>query len=304
MMYLEIDPQKSAGVRWRRRLGIKLGVFYQHEPRELPSAEQKKEDTSNTRNLPSISIVTPSCNHGIFIGSTVQSVLSQEYPNLQYVIQDAESTDCTPTVLGMFSPGLFELNVEPDAGQADAINKGFRKCDGEILGYLNSDDLLLGNALKTVGEFFRDNPAVDVVYGNRLIIDSNGKNVGRWILPRHDGKVLRWVDYVPQETLFWRRRAWEQIGGFVDDQLNFAIDWDLLLRFEKNGAVFAHLPNLLGAFRVHCSQKSNALYDSIGRREMDSIRRKYRNNISKIALKAKHCQFLINHFLADRRFIG
>lgn len=303
MMYLEIDPQNSAGVRWRRRLGIKLGVFYQHEPQELPRV--KREDVAmNARNLPSISIVTPSCNQGIFIGSTVQSVLSQQYPNLQYVIQDAESADSTPSVLSAFASELFELNVEPDAGQADAINKGLRKCDGEILGYLNSDDLLLGNALKIVGEFFRDNPMVDVVYGNRFIIDSHGKNIGRWILPGHDGKVLRWVDYVPQETLFWRRRIWERIGGYVDDQLDFALDWDLLLRFEQSGAVFAHLPNLFGAFRVHLSQKSSALYNSTGQREMDSIRRKYRNNISKITLKAKHCRFLINHLLADRRFVS
>jgi hypothetical protein len=96
--------------------------------------------------------------------------------------------------------------------------------------------------------------------------------IGQWILPGHDGEMLSWADYVPQETLYWRRSIWEKAGGRVDESFRFAMDWDLLVRLRDAGARFAHIPRFLGAFRVHPQQKSTAQIADVGVAEMNRIR--------------------------------
>jgi hypothetical protein len=152
-----------------------------------------------------------------------------------------------------------------------AINRGFASTTGEIMGWLNSDDLLLPGALAHVARYFADHPEVDVVYGNRLMIDANDGQIGAWILPGHDDDALTLADFVPQETLFWRRRIWDAAGARIDEEFAYALDWDLLLRFRSAGARMAHLPRYLGAFRVHDEQKTSATV-SIGLAEMAQLR--------------------------------
>jgi hypothetical protein len=139
------------------------------------------------------------------------------------------------------------------------------------MGWLNSDDLLLPGALAYVARYFSDHPEVDVVYGNRLMIDENDGQIGAWILPQHNDAVLTLADYVPQETLFWRRRIWDASGGRVDQSFSYALDWDLLLRFRAADARMAHLPRFLGAFRVHDQQKTSTAL-SVGLQEMGRLR--------------------------------
>jgi hypothetical protein len=129
------------------------------------------------------------------------------------------------------------------------------------MAYLNSDDLLLPGSLAYVARYFRAHPNVDVIYGNRMMIDENDGHIGSLILPRHDDDELTYLDFVPQETLFWRRSAWDAAGGRIDASLRFAIDWDLLLRFRDTGAKIVRLPRFLGAFRVHDEQKTATWYD-------------------------------------------
>src|SRR5207244_4015693 len=131
-------------------------------------------------------------------------VLGQQYPRLEYIVQDGGSSDETPAVLERYRPQLTRWESRADRGQAHAINLGFRHATGDVLGYLNSDDLLLPGAVRYVGAFFARHPQIDVVYGHRVMIDESDAEVGRWVLPPHEDEVLRWVDYVPQETLFWR----------------------------------------------------------------------------------------------------
>ena len=95
------------------------------------------------------------------------------------------------------------------------------------MAYLNSDDLLLPGALPTVAAYFAQHPEVEVVYGHRVVIDEAGDEIGRWVLPPHDDKALRWADYIPQETLFWRRSIWGKSGGRMDETFRFALDWEL-----------------------------------------------------------------------------
>lgn len=219
-----------------------------------------------------ISIVTPSLNQAQFVEDTVQSVLGQRYPRLEYIVQDGGSTDETHEILKRYRSRLHRLQVQPDEGQAHAINLGFEHAAGEIMAYLNADDILLPGALPYVARYFQRHPDVDAVYGHRVIVDEEGMEVGRWVLPRHRDEVLSWVDFVPQETLFWRRSLWERAGGKVDNESRFALDWELMLRFCDAGARVVRLPRFLGAFRVHEEQKTSAQMDTAGNREMARIR--------------------------------
>jgi glycosyltransferase involved in cell wall biosynthesis len=238
----------------------RLGLLRHHPP--VPLVVPTSYFTTDAPTpAPTISIVTPSFAQGHFLERTLYSVVNQNYPALEYVVQDGGSTDETIEVLRRYEHSLLHWASEPDDGQGDAINRGFAHTSGEIMAYLNSDDLLLPGALAFVARYFAAHPDVDVVYGNRMMIDENDGHIGSLVLPRHDDEELTLLDFVPQETLFWRRSAWEAAGGQIDPSLRFAIDWDLLLRFRESGAKIVRLPRFLGAFRIHEEQKTATWYD-------------------------------------------
>lgn len=253
------------------RLRPRLGKLRHHPPRPLNmSAPYVRE--ALPASAPRISVVTPSFNQAAFIRDTIAGVLDQNYPDLEYIVQDGGSTDGTVEILKSYGDRLTHWESNGDTGQANAVNKGFRATSGEIMAYLNSDDLLTPGALNYVGNFFNRRPDVDVIYGHRILIDESGLEIGRWVLPPHQGGVLRWADFVPQETLFWRRSIWEKIGGGLDESFQFAADWDLMLRFMEAGAKFVRVPRFLGAFRVHADQKTTARINGVGAREMAQLR--------------------------------
>lgn len=267
-------PQRLRSLLMRIR-GLtkpRIGSLRHYPPRPLlvPASYLEVEPPQQT---PTISIVTPSFQQGRFLERTIGSVLGQQYPALEYVVQDGNSTDETTAVLRRFDGRLTHWASEPDSGQADAINRGFRHTTGEIMAWLNSDDLLLPGALAFVARYFDEHPEVDVVYGDRLMIDDDDSEIGAWILPRHDDVMLTLADYVPQETLFWRRRIWNAVGGSVDDGFHYAMDWELLLRFREAGARIVHVSRFLGAFRVHDEQKTTA-EDAVGAEECAWLRRR------------------------------
>ncbi len=219
-------------------------------------------------------------------------------------MQDGGSKDESAAVLQEFSARLTGWEIAPDRGQAHAINTAFRRTAGEIMGWINSDDLLLSGALLYVGQFFAQNPDVAVLYGNRVLIDEQGRDIGRWILPRHDDGVLPWIDYVPQETLFWRRSLWDAVGGHIDESLQFAIDWDLLLRFQKAGARFAHARHFLGAFRVHPEQKTSAQNLTVGAHEVALLRHKYLGfKPTTLQVNRRVFGYLVSHMFEHARIL-
>jgi len=285
----------------RRLSGVRLGRLHQYSPRPLSIATIKAD--GGDFDLPCISLVTPSFNQAKFIGETIRSVLQQGYPSLEYVVQDACSTDGTADILSAFIQEGVDIRIEPDRGQADALNLGFSGTLGDVMGYLNSDDLLLPGTLHFVGRYFRDNPAVDVIYGNRLIIDEGGFEIGRWILPGHDAQVLRRVDYVPQESMFWRRSIWARVGGHFDTQLHYALDWDIILRFIDAGAEFRYVPELFGLFRVHRKQKSQADFVARGTKEIRVLQRRYSvTGLNSLDGAVRHGRYLYLHRRADAIF--
>ena len=112
-----------------------------------------------------------------------------------------------------------------------------------------------------------------MIYGNRIIINEFDQDIGRWVLPKHDNKVIDWVDFIPQETLFWRKRVWDKIGKQLDVSFN-CFDWDLLLRFKSVNSKFLHIPYFLSGFRVHNNQKTIVDIKSNGVNEMNILRKR------------------------------
>ena len=136
--------------------------------------------------------------------------------------------------------------------------------------YLNSDDLLLPGTLAYVADFFSGHPEIDIVYGHRVIIDAQTLEIGRWILPPHNSEAIKWADFIPQETMFWRKRVWDR-GVKFDESFRYALDWDFILRAQSLNFKFKRLPRFLGCFRVHDAQKTSSLLD-VGADEMHRLR--------------------------------
>jgi glycosyltransferase involved in cell wall biosynthesis len=194
-------------------------------------------------------------------------------------VQDGASRDSSPEIIERYAARLTHWASEPDKGQADAIRKGFSHISPElgpndIMAWFNSDDLAAPRALAFVATYFARHPDVDVIYGHRIIIDDADREVGRWILPSHEEDSIEWIDYVPQETLFWRKRAWDVAGG-IDPTFQFALDWDLLARFQQAGCKIVRLPYFLGCFRVHSQQKTSQVIHTTGADEMARIRLRF-----------------------------
>jgi|GEM_PF-504183 len=294
-----IRPISSIKRRLRNLVTPRLGNLYHHEPRELCLPSHYRKPIA-IKQAPGISIVTPSFRQAEFIERTIKSVVDQAYPNLEYHVQDAASNDGTVEILERYSDQLSGWESVPDKGQSEAINSGFSRTSGEIMAWLNSDDILLPGTLGYVADYFNRHPEIDVIYGHRILIDENDKQIGRWIVPRHDDKVLSWADYVPQETMFWRRSIWEKAGSQIDESFRFAMDWDLLIRFREAGARFARLPRFLGAFRIHPHQKTSAAISEIGFQEMDRIRERVHGRVpSSLEVRKAVLPYLLKHVITD-----
>jgi glycosyltransferase involved in cell wall biosynthesis len=245
-----------------------MWTFEQHSPRPLNLRSLSAWPALPSR-VPAIAIVTPSFNQAPFLAATIDSVLGQNYPALLYHVQDGGSADGSVEVLKGYGDKIGWRSA-PDDGQADAINRGFAGVDCDIMAYLNSDDTLLPGALACIANFFAERPDIDIVYGHRIFIDYAGCEIGRAILPAHSDEALRYAGYVPQETMFWRRRVWDAVGP-IDVNFQYALDWDFMLRAQAAGFKFARLRRFLACFRVHDEQKTTKNYE-LGRKEMQSLR--------------------------------
>jgi len=206
---------------------------------------------------PRISIVTPSYNQGGFIAETIESVLSQGYPDIEHIVVDGASTDQTLDVLSQYDH--LRVVSEPDNGQAEAINKGFRMATGQILGFLNSDDTLLPNALERVARDIEPSLGRHIVMGRCRFIDEKGASLGIEH-PSHfnsHARVLQvWKGHwIPQPAVFWSREVWDRCGGMDEHLGSQWIDYDLFCRFSKEYP-FHFVDQVLATYRLHASSKS------------------------------------------------
>jgi ADP-heptose:LPS heptosyltransferase/GT2 family glycosyltransferase len=258
---------------------MQIGILRHYDPRPIAWDRRLPKARLPEDRLPHIGIITPSYGQAVFIESTILSVLNQNYPKLHYVVQDGGSKDQSPAIISRYADRLTHWESASDRGQADAVRKGFARIEptlgpGDLMAWLNSDDLLAPRSLRYVAEYFATHPEVDVVYGHRIIIDGEDREVGRWVMPRHDPPSLEWIDYIPQETLFWRKRAWDLAGG-IDPSFQFALDWDLLARFHRAGCRIVRVPYFLGCFRIHAEQKTSQAIHTTGADEMTRIRTRF-----------------------------
>lgn len=252
---------------------FRLGKLHQY-PAGRPVVFDRLPDPDPAgRPLPKLTVVTPSYNQGQFLGRTMDSVLEAS-ARVDYIVMDGGSKDDSAAVIRTREAKLKHWQSKPDKGQAAAIGEGFSHTDcgpDDLMAYLNSDDLFCPGAVDFVVKWFALHPEIDAVYGHRIIINENDEEVGRWILPPHDPEVLGLVDFVPQETLFWRKRIYDAVGG-IDPSFQFAMDWDFLLRLRNAGARIERLPWFLGCFRVHEAQKTQASINDVGAREIGWLR--------------------------------
>lgn len=203
---------------------------------------------------PLVSVITPSFNQGQFIEETILSIRNQSYKNIEHIVIDAGSTDQTLEILKKYSSSISWIS-EPDKGQTDAINKGIKRSHGEIIAYLNSDDLYLPETIKTVVDFFVERPEIDMVYGDIIHIDKQSQytatiKTGTILLE----KYLTGILYLPQPTVFFRKEIIEKIG-FFDERLHLAMDLDYWTRVFLNFQT-AYLPVTLAKARIYPEAKS------------------------------------------------
>jgi len=208
---------------------------------------------------PPISVVTPSYNQVQFIEETIRSVLLQGYPNLEYIIIDGGSTDGSVEIIRKYEPWLAFWVSEPDRGQSDGINKGFRMCTGDVVAWQNSDDYYLPGALSSVARTFR-RKAGDVLFGHMLRVDERSQVIRPMCYTPYSrlANVYEGMVLATQAT-FWRRDLFERYG-YLDESLHYAMDREFFLRLGLAGSRFTLVNDFLGCFRYHSASKTGHLH--------------------------------------------
>jgi len=210
--------------------------------------------------FPKVSIVTPSFNQATFLEQTLRSVLEQDYPNLEYIVIDGGSRDGSLEIIQKYADRLAYWQSQPDQGQTDAINQGFAHASGEIFAWLNSDDLLLPGAVSAAVRALQAHPEAAMVYGDALLINAEGKTIGKFPAAQTDyRKLRRGYVHIPQQASFFRADLWRQVAP-LDVNFYFAMDYDLWVRLAAL-APLVYVPQLWAAFRLHGAGKSIASDD-------------------------------------------
>ena len=225
---------------------------------------------------PLVSIITPSFNQARYIEATMQSVLMQEYPRIEYLIVDGGSKDGTVDIIKKYEDKIAWWVSEKDKGQTDAINKGFARAAGDILAWINSDDTYnTPQAVAEAVDFLVANPEVAMVYADCNFIDEQGNVIGAFASRQTDyQKLRRGYVHIPQQTMFFRANYWKELGP-LDPSFYFAMDYDLWVRIARQAPI-RYLPGRTWAnFRIHTSSKTN-INDERGWKEM--LRVHYRDN--------------------------
>jgi glycosyltransferase involved in cell wall biosynthesis len=205
---------------------------------------------------PKISVITPSFNQGKFIEETIRSVLLQNYPNLEFIVIDGGSQDETLSIIRKYSPWITCWISEPDSGQTEAINKGFRIATGDLMGWLNSDDTYTPGALWRVARYFREHSETNLVYGEAWVVNEIGFRLRpcRYIKETFSKYELLNTDPIVQPATFWTRQLWLSIGE-LDTRFTWGFDWEYFIRANQQTAM-CYIPEYLANIRWHSQNKT------------------------------------------------
>jgi glycosyltransferase involved in cell wall biosynthesis len=228
---------------------------------------------SEMTNAPRISIVMPSFNQACYIEESIQSILDQDYPDLEFLILDGGSTDGSRDIIKRYSNHLAYWHSRPDAGQTDALVQGFSLATGELMGWCNSDDILLPGALSKIIQAYKSHPEGSIFGGNVLVIDEQGK-ILRCRIPPSTSRWLAshgWSVVLPGG--FFTRKGYEAVGG-LHRELNYIMDADLYLRMMHNNAQYIKVNAWVSGFRIHSFSKTVSLAVKF-KAERESIKQKY-----------------------------
>jgi glycosyltransferase involved in cell wall biosynthesis len=201
-------------------------------------------------NLLKVSVITPSYNQGQFLERTILSIINQNYPNLEYIIIDGGSTDNSVEIIKKYENQITYWVSEKDNGQTDAINKGMRKATGDIVCWINSDDILLSGALKIVGEYFKNYPKIEFLNGLTLQIDKEDKILRMGHILNSKWFHERGIYNISQQGMFWRKSLFDKVGE-LDETFHYCMDVEWIVRLYENNVKMAKINKLLGAIRIH-----------------------------------------------------
>jgi glycosyltransferase involved in cell wall biosynthesis len=216
-------------------------------------------------NYPKISVITPSFNQAQFLEETILSVINQNYPNLEYIVIDGGSTDHSIDIIKKYHDKITFWVSEKDNGQSEAINKGFKKATGDIVCWINSDDILLPNSLTKVADFFRSHPQHDFLTGHLLIVDPDSKVIeNSFMLKQKRWYARNGVFYIAQQSMFWKRSLFEKLG-YLREDFHALMDKEFLIRVLSNNCRIGHLNETLGAIRIQKNSKSSLFFDGTGK---------------------------------------
>jgi glycosyltransferase involved in cell wall biosynthesis len=217
----------------------------------------------NKKNMPLVSIVTPSYNQAPYLEQTIQSVLGQDYPHIEYFVIDGGSTDHSVEMIKRYADRLAYWISEKDRGQAEAINKGFARAKGDILAWLNSDDYYLPNTISSVVKCFEENPDVVMAYGDMLAVDGEGQTINIMKYKQLSLEDLLCFQIIGQPSVFFRRAAFKETGP-LETTFHFMLDHHLWVRLAQQGPIL-HVPQVWSAARYHPAAKNRARAAEFGR---------------------------------------
>lgn len=274
-----IIPSQVSNSKDSRSLSVKVSEVYLAE--------------RETENMPLVSVITPSYNQGEFLREAIESVLGQDYSNIEYIVVDGGSTDNSLDILKEYSERITYIS-EPDNGQSDAINKGFRMAKGDIVAWLNSDDIYEPGCISAAVEVFKTNKSVSLVYGDGYIINRDGsKNrIFEYTSSFDMWSLVHIWDYIMQPTAFFRKDALEGVG-MLDEQLNWAMDWDLWIKLAHKGEV-VYLPRLMACSREYGETKTST-GDELRLKEILGLMQKHSGEKMPYGYNIYHYANLLDH---------